>query len=131
MSRPRSTGNASNAADERSPLIGRISSDHAGTLESGIDGSSSHLGAGIQDVEAEPPGQVRNAEGLPQIRKQMKYIMPALAIGVFLTAADQTIIVSSYGKIGSELNALQSTSWIATAYVFLVRIEIRVRHSCA
>lgn len=46
----------------------------------------------------------------------MKYIMPALAIGVFLTAADQTIIVSSYGKIGSELNALQSTSWIATAY---------------
>ena len=50
------------------------------------------------------------------MRSQMKYIMPALAIGVFLSAADQTIIVSSYGKIGSDLDALSETSWIATAY---------------
>lgn len=41
-------------------------------------------------------------------------ILPALAIGVFLAAADQTIVVSSYGKIGSDLNALDSTSWLAT-----------------
>jgi len=52
----------------------------------------------------------------PDMRSQMKYIMPALAIGVFLSAADQTIIVSSYGKIGSDLDALSETSWIATAY---------------
>lgn len=55
-------------------------------------------------------------EGMPEIRKQMKYILPALAFGLFLSAADQTIIVSSYGRIGSELNALNQTSWIATAY---------------
>ena len=120
MSHPRSISNDSSAVDERSPLIRRISSEHARTLESGTHGTSSHTGEGIQDdVEGQPPAQVHNVEGLPEIRKQMKYIMPALAIGVFLTAADQTIIVSSYGKIGSELNAMQSTSWIATAYVFL------------
>lgn len=35
---------------------------------------------------------------------------------IFLGAADQLIIVSSYGRIGSELKALNSTSWIATSY---------------
>jgi hypothetical protein len=37
---------------------------------------------------------------------------------VFLIAADQTIVVSSYARIGTELNALNNTSWIATAFVF-------------
>jgi MFS family permease len=53
-------------------------------------------------------------------RAQLPYIMPALAIGVFLAAADQTIIVSSYGRIGSDLDALSKTSWIATAYFLTV-----------
>ncbi|KAG9594797.1 MFS multidrug transporter, partial [Aureobasidium melanogenum] len=55
-------------------------------------------------------------EGQPEMRKKMKVIFPALTIGVLLSAADQTIIVSSYGKIGSELKALNYVSWIATAY---------------
>ncbi|KAG9741510.1 MFS multidrug transporter, partial [Aureobasidium melanogenum] len=55
-------------------------------------------------------------EGQPEMRKKMKIIFPALTIGVLLSAADQTIIVSSYGKIGSELKALNNVSWIATAY---------------
>lgn len=55
-------------------------------------------------------------EGLPEVKKQLPIIFPAVAIGVFLSAADQTIIVSSYGQIGSDLNALNLTSWIATAY---------------
>ncbi|GAB7338282.1 hypothetical protein MBLNU457_4601t1 [Dothideomycetes sp. NU457] len=67
-----------------------------------------------QQTSAE--GRQKQYEGMPEIRKQMKYIMPALAIGVFLSAADQTLIVSSYGKIGSDLKALNNTSWIATAY---------------
>lgn len=69
-------------------------------------------------------------QGLPEVKKKLKYILPAVAIGVwecvgygdlakmcfkiFLSAADQTIIVSSYGKIGSDLNALNKTSWIST-----------------
>lgn len=35
---------------------------------------------------------------------------------IYLAAADQTLIVTSYGKIGSDLNALNLTSWIATSY---------------
>jgi len=35
---------------------------------------------------------------------------------VFLAAADQTLVVSTYGTIGTELHALNSTSWIATSY---------------
>lgn len=54
-------------------------------------------------------------EGLPEVQKKLKYVFPAIAIGVFLSAADQTLVVSAYGRIGSELNALSSTSWIATS----------------
>lgn len=54
--------------------------------------------------------------GNPEVTKQLKFILPAVSIGVFLSAADQTIIASSYGKIGSDLQALNLTSWIATSY---------------
>jgi MFS family permease len=40
-----------------------------------------------------------------------------LAIGGFLVAIDSTIIISAYASIGTDLNALQSTSWIATAFL--------------
>jgi len=62
-----------------------------------------------------------------------------MAVGIFLTAMDQTIIVScmcfrnskwvrptylyfweAYASIGSELNQLQNTSWIATAYLSII-----------
>lgn len=33
-----------------------------------------------------------------------------------MSAADQTIIVASSGAIGTDLNALNLTSWIATSY---------------
>ena len=39
-----------------------------------------------------------------------------LCVQVFLSAADQTIIMASYGKIGSDLKALNLTSWITTSY---------------
>ncbi|KAL8982526.1 MAG: hypothetical protein Q9177_005245 [Variospora cf. flavescens] len=53
-------------------------------------------------------------QGLPQVKKQLRYIVPAVAIGIFLAAGDQTIIVSTYGVIGSDLQALNKTSWVAT-----------------
>ncbi|KAF8068049.1 member of the major facilitator superfamily [Lyophyllum atratum] len=40
-----------------------------------------------------------------------------MSVGIFLAAMDGTIVVSSYAAIGSELNQLQNTSWIATAYM--------------
>ena len=54
--------------------------------------------------------------GMPDVKERLKYIVPAVGIGIFLAAADQTIIVSCYGKIGSDLRALNKTSWISTAY---------------
>jgi MFS family permease len=39
-----------------------------------------------------------------------------LTTQVFLAAADQTLIVSTYGTIGTDLHALSSTSWVATSY---------------
>ncbi|KAH6628917.1 major facilitator superfamily protein [Chaetomium tenue] len=50
-------------------------------------------------------------------RARLKFIFPALAIGIFLAAGDQTIIVSSYGRIGSDLDELDKTAWLATAYL--------------
>jgi len=54
--------------------------------------------------------------GMPEVKRRLWIIFPAISIGVFLAAADQTIVVSSYGKIGSELHALNKTSWVATGY---------------
>ncbi|KAL9608385.1 MAG: hypothetical protein Q9167_006782 [Letrouitia subvulpina] len=56
-------------------------------------------------------------QGMPEVKARMKYIMPALSIGVFLAAADGTLVLSSYGNIGSDLKALNKTSWVSTAYV--------------
>lgn len=63
------------------------------------------------------PNDGHTAEPDPtlELRRRLMLSLPALAIGLFLAAADQTIVVSSYGKIGSEFNALDRTSWIATA----------------
>lgn len=84
--------------DEISSLLGRVDPVNHGKT---IDPSR-------QDNADDPDGRKK--------RKRAMWIMPALAIGVFLFAADQTIVVSTYGKIGSEMRALNNTSWIATAY---------------
>lgn len=109
---------------ETSPLLGR---------QGNVDPSSTHIAIPIETGTAidEPVIDIENAigrvdsvddsraaqfEGNPEVLKRLKYIVPAVSIGVFLSAADQTIIVSSYGRIGSDLDALNLTSWIATSY---------------
>ncbi|KAF2089167.1 MFS general substrate transporter [Saccharata proteae CBS 121410] len=92
----------------------------SGLVPEGADGNGSYE-AGDEDggdVEraTSNEGRSKQYKGLPDVKKRMKYILPAIAVGIFLAAADQTIIVSSYGKIGSDLGALNNTSWIATAY---------------
>ncbi|EHK24629.1 uncharacterized protein TRIVIDRAFT_61412 [Trichoderma virens Gv29-8] len=47
---------------------------------------------------------------------KMHILLPAIGVGVYLVAVDQLLAVATYAKIGSELNALNNTSWIATAY---------------
>ncbi|KAJ5492551.1 hypothetical protein N7539_001297 [Penicillium diatomitis] len=96
------------AITENSPLLGE-------TIES-IPAST----GAIAQPDAES-GEPRNSEQqaknpFPDARKQLRYVLPAISLGVFLSAADQTIIMASYGQIGSDLKALNLTSWIATSY---------------
>ncbi|TFK74135.1 MFS general substrate transporter [Pluteus cervinus] len=56
-------------------------------------------------------------EGQRDPQKSHLSIVIPMSLGIFLAAIDGTIVVSSYAAIGSELKQLQSTSWIATAYL--------------
>ncbi|MCJ1464315.1 hypothetical protein MMC07_002928 [Pseudocyphellaria aurata] len=89
-------------------------SEHMGNDEALLNGPSQRrVDEESQEEEASRETQY---EGLPEVKKQLKFILPAVSIGLFLAAADQTIVASAYGKIGSDLNALNKTSWISTAY---------------
>ncbi|TKA55103.1 hypothetical protein B0A49_10823 [Cryomyces minteri] len=71
-----------------------LSSSSASTHSSdSIDGGDLER----QSTTASAADRKRKAEGLPDVKKKMKYILPALAIGIFLSAADQTIILDCYG----------------------------------
>ncbi|CAP94802.1 hypothetical protein E8E15_004509 [Penicillium rubens] len=93
---------------ENSPLLGSVSAN--GAVSNGT----------IPDHHVESGDPVRTdergKEPFPDAQKQLKYIVPAISLGIFLSAADQTIIMASYGQIGSDLKALNLTSWIATSY---------------
>jgi hypothetical protein len=56
-------------------------------------------------------------EGMPEVAARMHVLLPAICIGVFLCALDQLLVVATYPKIGSDLKALNNTSWVATACV--------------
>lgn len=42
-----------------------------------------------------------------------------------MVAIDQLLTVATYAKIGNELNALNNTSWIATAFVICFMVTKR------
>lgn len=69
-------------------------------------GSSTTVGAGDEEGRR---------EGIPEMAKRLHILLPAIGIGIFLCALDQLLAVATYAKIGSDLHALNSTSWIATA----------------
>ncbi|KAJ5671507.1 hypothetical protein N7507_000634 [Penicillium longicatenatum] len=77
---------------------------------------------GAIDIPQEEWAEPRNCdedqakEPFPDAQVQLKYFIPAISLGIFMSAADQTIIMASYGQIGSDLKALNLTSWIATSY---------------
>ena len=109
------------AADETSPLLANAKDDQPEAGQAcNIRSSDGELGQthkpGDDEGAQEEDNRDSQYEGMPEVRAKLKYILPAVSIGIFLAAADQTIIVSSYGKIGSDLKALNKTSWISTAY---------------
>ncbi|PYI28655.1 MFS general substrate transporter [Aspergillus indologenus CBS 114.80] len=97
---------------ETSPLLGSQSNTQPTGAISNIGGD---VEAGTQQLPArdEEENQTKLAS---EARPNLKYILPAISIGIFLSAADQTIIMASYGQIGSDLKALNLTNWIATSY---------------
>lgn len=121
---------------ETSPLLGPQANGHAphhttGAISNGHPRSSESVERDHGTEEAQVDKDIAHS------RNALKYIVPAISIGVwvvsrlasesyltvtdscnqiFLSAADQTIIMASYGQIGSDLEALNLTSWIATSY---------------
>lgn len=105
---------------EASPLLGskRDIDSHA----SSITASSSATAARQDDVTDGSNGDatVENGNGSgaqdgPKTAHKMHFLLPALAIGIFLSALDQTLIIATYAKMSSDLRALNRTSWISTA----------------
>ena len=118
--------NATQQPDETSPLLNKSSDKDQYQSNRGIEPSvrlapegpvSDQQDGGPLERQSTNEDRQRQYEGIPEVKKRMKYMFPALSIGVFLAAADQTLIVSSYGRIGTDLNALNKTSWIATGWV--------------
>lgn len=112
-------------ATETSPLLAKptlpdpaLSPNSVPPSEVGATGRQNEDPKHTEDEESQINGQDRGHqyEGMPEVKAKLWYIVPAVGIGIFLSAADQTIIVSCYGKIGSDLKSLENTSWVATAY---------------
>ncbi|KAL8935810.1 MAG: hypothetical protein Q9216_005245 [Gyalolechia sp. 2 TL-2023] len=108
---------------EASPLLRKISPTLSeaedvsnGALPDGSGTEGQTNGAVKQGDDEESQDVVTEYQGMPEVKAKLKYILPAIAIGIFLSAADQTLIVTMYGKIGSDLKALSKTSWVSTAY---------------
>lgn len=84
-----------------------------GSLPNSTNGQACGSVKGGTDEESQ--NDASEYQGMPEVKAKLKYILPAIAIGIFLSAADQTLIVTMYGKIGSDLKALNKTSWVSTA----------------
>lgn len=106
---------------ESAPLLGpKVSdADNASQVKNNgtFNGPPGTKASGdVSDVEN---GEVADAtdDGTgPKIKVNFASLLAALAIGIFLVAMDQTLTIATYGKMGSDLNALNNTSWIATSY---------------
>ncbi|KAI8222857.1 Vacuolar membrane amino acid uptake transporter fnx2, partial [Colletotrichum sp. SAR 10_86] len=94
--------NGASAPTETSPLL--RSTDPESVNGNG-NGAIQNGGAGRDDKR----------DGKPEMAKKMHLLLPAIGIGIYLCAVDQLLTVATYAKIGSELHALNNTSWLATA----------------
>ncbi|KEF62227.1 uncharacterized protein A1O9_00199 [Exophiala aquamarina CBS 119918] len=97
-----------------SPVIEDVTSTGSSSVDIDIENNAD--GEDLARTSSIDSHREAQFTGNADAARQMLYIVPAVSVGVFLAAADQTIIVSSYGRIGSELDALNLTSWVATAY---------------
>ncbi|XWW97843.1 hypothetical protein V2A60_005830 [Cordyceps javanica] len=100
---------------ETSPLL--APRDGAATLD---DDREAHAAAAAAAAAPNGTGQsaqqADDADGVKQLGNRIYVLLPAVAIGLLLSALDQLITLASYTKMGNDLNALDSVSWIATSY---------------
>lgn len=96
---------------ERSPLLG----SHPEQTERPAP-ESHGSNASVNDVESNQRAEENEDPELVQRRKNIKALLPVLAVGIFLAFLDQSIVAAINGEIGSDLHALRNVSWIATAY---------------
>ncbi|RPA76756.1 MFS general substrate transporter [Ascobolus immersus RN42] len=108
--------------DPRPPLLTQITTGTNGTFKNAGDNTDSDPEGRplLHDDTAAGNGSSNGKpdEGKPKVNMWM--ILPAIAIGIMLSAMDNTIVVSSYGSIGSDLKELKRTSWIATSYLLTI-----------
>ncbi|KAK8088815.1 major facilitator superfamily transporter [Apiospora hydei] len=116
-------GETAGIVSETAPLLGPAASGQGDTVAPQIsksNGTSAHGTFSRDTMDPEPTsgdGDIIGANGHePKIKVNMAQLLPALGIGIFLVAMDQTLTIATYGKMGSDLNALNNTSWIATSY---------------
>lgn len=113
------------AGTETSPLLGPCGDTGYGASTVGSpsdtalgEGEVTRSGDSSATAEHGSVGDTERAisrEGLPEMAKKMSIILPAIGIGIFLCALDQTLIVATYARMSSDLEALNRTSWISTA----------------
>ncbi|KAI4125482.1 MAG: hypothetical protein LQ338_004208 [Usnochroma carphineum] len=94
---------------ERSPLLGAADIGNGDAQHGNESNPSEDLESYQQPPEAESPDVL-------QARQSVKYLLPLLGVGGFLAFLDQSVVAAINGDIGSDLHALRSVSWIATAY---------------
>ncbi|TVY15661.1 Vacuolar membrane amino acid uptake transporter fnx2 [Lachnellula arida] len=122
-----SPSNGSPEPDERTLLLSKdvsepIDPSYGDDVASEMDVNGNGNGSASKgDDRDEERGEVdefeEGGDGNDKVAQNNMYLLfPAVSIGILLSAADQTLIVSSYARMGSDLNALNNTSWIATAY---------------
>jgi len=109
---------AAPGSTETSPLLGTeaiaaSAGIPSGTSENGTERGSAPAADGTDQGDAGEKQDVWT--GMPEVAARLHILGPAIGIGVFLCALDQLLVVATYAKIGSDLNALNNTSWIATA----------------
>ncbi|KAL8938466.1 MAG: hypothetical protein Q9216_003879 [Gyalolechia sp. 2 TL-2023] len=100
----------STQATERTPLISNPDTDSGGQHEHFQPDSPHEVESQEQTVASDA------AEEESKSRKTVQYTLPVLSIGIFLAFLDQSVVAAINGDIGSDLHALRSVSWIATAY---------------
>ncbi|KAI0481610.1 major facilitator superfamily domain-containing protein [Xylaria cf. heliscus] len=121
----RTTQSRNEPSAETTPLLGppdvnKVSPNNVASHRT-LAGPSRNAGAGPGNVEnGSRCGDAAIANGAsgdsPKPTVNLAILIPALSIGTFLVGLDNTLTVTTYGKIGSDLQALSSISWIATSF---------------